>query len=184
LLIFYYRLKIAVVLLRNAILSYIFFKITVLQVDLQPDLQGGTVPFSQKSLYISMIYFAKGNHVEVITNLKKRRPCILPLVGITFEALACYDYLNGKSVVYDEYQPVQYVMIILLFLSILFFWIKWSIITQLWSYHIKTFLNAKYLETATPTSIYKLIWAVQLLLHNAVLKDSNEIYLKGIYYEY
>ena len=108
---------------------------------------------------------------------KKRRQCLLPLIGITLEALACYDYLNGRSVGYDKYEPVQYAMIILLFFSILFFCIKWSIITQLWSYHIKTFINENYLEMEIPTSIYKLLWVVQLLLHNAVFKESNE-YIK------
>jgi len=46
--------------------------------------------------------------------------CILTLAGIITESLACYDYLNGRAVGYDEFQPIKNVLILLLFLSRVF----------------------------------------------------------------
>ena len=65
-----------------------------------------------------------------------------------------------------------------IFLSIVIFYIKWSIFTQLWSYHVKSFKEGTHMEVEMPTPIYKLIWTVQLLLHNGVFKLGNEICTK------
>jgi len=91
---------------------------------------------------------------------------IFTLAGIVTESFTCYDYVNGRSVGYDEYLPVKIGLIIILFLNIILFYIKWTIFIQLWRHHIKSFIETKTLNTETPTPIYKLILVVQLLLHS------------------